>query len=599
MEIELREIDRHFARFIRREALEAPPWLEMVVALTSAVVGGGDICLELAALSGEKFWCNETEITLPSRDDLADGLRRTQVVATRGEYRPLVLDDGRLYLYRYWRYEQELSRIIREKATAVAGEVNETLLAAGIARLFLDTGDEKVDWQQVAAAAAVRQRFCVISGGPGTGKTSTVVKIIALLLEQAQGTPLRIALAAPTGKAAARLKGSIRTMKENLVCDEELLQLIPTEVVTIHRLLGSRGGSVRFTHGADNTLAYDVVIIDEASMVALPLMAKLAVALKQEARLILLGDRDQLASVEAGAVLGDICGRGRNEPFSPEFAGYVARMTGKQFPAQQSTAPLPPLTDSLIVLKKNYRFSAAGGIGLVGRAVNEGDGIQAMTLLRNDAYHDLVWRDVPPPEELKKALAPTVIQGYRAYLTAGSPAEALVRFEEFRILCALRQGPYGVTGLNRVVEEILAEAGLIDPRNRWYKGRPIMISANDYTLKLFNGDVGLVFPDQEAGGAPRLFVQSPEGIIRKIAPVRLPAHETVYAMTIHKSQGSEFSQLLILLPGQTSELLTRELIYTGVTRARDKAMLWGDEALFKATVARRVERKSGLSAILW
>ncbi len=277
---------------------------------------------------------------------------------------------------------------------------------------------------------------------------------------------------------------SIRLMKERLECAPAIRELIPDEVSTIHRLLGSKGSSVRFRYSGDNPLPFDAVIIDEASMVALPLMAKLAVALRHDARLILLGDRDQLASVEAGAVLGDICGGGRNEPFSPEFADLVARVAGERIPAEPSAGAFPTLTDSLVVLKRNYRFGADSGIGEVGRAVNAGDGEGAIALLKGESCRDMAWRSVPKPDGLRKALSGTVVAGYGAYLAAGSPAEALERFDAFRVLCALRQGPYGVAGINAIVEDILAGKGLIDPHSRWYRGRPVMITVKSTRILL-------------------------------------------------------------------------------------------------------------------
>ncbi len=600
MEYELSAIDRHFADFICREAGDAPPWLGVAVSLASNAVGNGNICLNLADLAGRIIRVGGEEVSIPAMEVLQDALPRTRVVGLPGDFRPLVLDgDGRLYLYRYWKYEQELAKVIIEKAALSHGDIDEALLAAGVGRLFPDSGGDGTDWQKVAAVAAVAKRFCVISGGPGTGKTFTVVKIIALLLEQAQEKGMRIALAAPTGKSAARLSQSIRLMKERLECAPAIRELIPDEVSTIHRLLGSKGGSVRFRYSGDNPLPFDAVIIDEASMVALPLMAKLSVALRPDARLILLGDRDQLASVEAGAVLGDICGGGRNEPFSPEFADLVARIAGGRIPVEPSAAPLPSLTDSLVVLKKNYRFGADSGIGEVGRAVNAGDGEGAIALLKGESCRDMAWRSVPKPDGLRKALSATVVAGYGAYLAAGSPEEALERFDAFRVLCAVRQGHCGAAGLNATVEDILAGKGLIDPHSRWYRGRPVMITVNDYNLKLFNGDVGIVFPDPETGGNPRVFFPAPDGGVRRISPVRLPAHETVYAMTIHKSQGSEFDRVLMLLPGHDSEVLTRELIYTGITRARNGVEIWSDEELFITAVSRRIERKSGLREALW
>ncbi len=597
---ELTATDRHFAAFITREAGDVPSWFGVIVSLASNSVGNGNICLNLTALAGKDILLDGTELRLPHLETVRAALAASSVVGIPGEFKPLVLDgDGRLYLYRYWQYEADLERIIQEKARAEVITLDEALLGTGVQRYFPDSTEGETNWQKIAALAAVRKKFCVISGGPGTGKTSTVVKILALLLEQAGDNNLRIALAAPTGKAAARLKESIRFMKSSLSCSALLKERIPEEVTTIHRLLGVRAGSVRFRHSGDNLLPHDVVIIDEASMVALPLMAKLVVALKSDARFILLGDRDQLASVEAGAVLGDICGGGRQEPFSRKFAEFVARLTGDILPVGGATTDECVLADSLVVLKKNYRFNTDSSIGAVARAVNGGEGKRALELLRNEQSVGIRWLDIPKPDKLKKALAATIIAEYGPYLAAGTAAEALKLFDNFRILTALRQGPSGVAGLNVLVEEILAEKGLIDQYNRWYSGRPVMVTVNDYHLKLFNGDIGIVFPDPEYEGNPRVWFPSPEGGIRSVSPVRLPSHETVYAMTVHKSQGSEFGRVLMILPERDSEALARELIYTGITRAKNEVDVWADRDVFLGAVSRRIDRKSGLNDALW
>lgn len=600
MLFELNATDHHFADFIHREAGVAPDWFRLAVSLASNAVGNGNICLNLADIAGKVILVDGSDRQIPPLCEMREELAGLPVVGSPGEFRPLVLDgDGRLYLYRYWQYERELVQVILAKAALPAGVIDETLLAAGVARLFPDPAGEEVNWQRVAALAALRKKFCVISGGPGTGKTSTVVKILALLLEQAKGETLRIALAAPTGKSATRLKESIRNMKAALACSEEVKRQIPEDVTTLHRLLGVRGGSVRFRHTEKNRLPFSVVIVDEASMVALPLMAKLAVALDPGARVILLGDRDQLASVEAGAALGDICGGGRCEPYSQSFQAFVGRIADEKLSATATSDLVCFPNDSLTVLKKNYRFAADSGIGGAARAVNAGDGPRALELFKDEMNQDIRWQNAPAPDQLKKALTARIVSGYAPYLAAGSAEEALRLFDAFRVLTALRNGPYGVTGVNQIVEEILIEKGLIERGNRWYKGRPVMITVNDYNLKLFNGDIGIVLPDQESDGNPRVFFPSPDGGVRKVSPVRLPAHETVFAMTIHKSQGSEFNRLLMLLPGNDSEALSRELIYTGLTRAKSAVEIWGDEEVFKSAVSRRVERTSGLREALW
>jgi exodeoxyribonuclease V alpha subunit len=596
---DLNSIDRHFAGFILREAGKPSEFLGCVTSLASRAVSQGSICLDLAEIAGRDIRLEGEELRLPPLEELRQMLRETAVVGVPGDFCPLILDrSDRLYLYRYWKYEQDVGRVILEKSASPCILAEGELLAPALDRLFPVTGVE-IDWQRVAALAALRKRFCVISGGPGTGKTSTVVKILALLLEFAGEETPRIALAAPTGKAAARLRESISRMKERLECDETVRTLIPHEVSTIHRLLGYRPGSARFRHSERNPLPFHGVIVDEASMVALPLMAKLAVALRPDARLILLGDRDQLSSVEAGAVLGDLCGAGRREPFSAEFATLYNSLSGSGIPLAAPEGPSPPLCDSLVVLKKNYRFREKSGIGALARLINNGRGGEAMALVRGSADSGLVWRDLPSPERLGSALVETILEGYAPYLAAENVGEALRRFDDFRLLCAMHQGAQGVAGINALVERILGAQGLIDPGNRWYRGRPVMVTVNDYNMKLFNGDVGIVFPDPEDEGRPMVHFPTQDGGIRTVSPVRLPTHETVFAMTVHKSQGSEFERVLMLLPGHDAEVVTRELLYTGITRARTRVDIWGREELFVAGVARRIRRKSGLGEALW
>lgn len=596
---EMTHIDRHFAEFICRESGNPTPALRLSASLASAAVGNGNICLDLAAIAGKSLNLDGEQWSVPLLEELRNSLAGQPVVGRPGEFRPLVLDgNDRLYLYRYWNYERDLAAFILGHASGADRELDGTALANGLARLFPGSRGAGTDWQKVAALAAVRKRFAVISGGPGTGKTSTVVKILALLLEQSGDGFLRIALAAPTGKAAARLRESIRLMKERLDCSDQIRDRIPGEVTTIHRLLGGGSGPARFRFTKENRLPYDTVIVDEASMVALPLMARLTAALKPDARLILLGDRDQLASVEAGAVLGDICGGCGYEPFSAEFAALTDKVAGGTVPSIGS-AHLPPLADSIVVLKKNFRFDDAGGIGALSKAINAGDAEKFVSLLEGGTRSDIAWRPLPKPAELKKSLAGSLLAGYGRYLAARSPAEALAMFDTFRILCALRQGNYGVAGINGLVEEILAGEGLIDPRHRWYPGRPVMVTANDYGLKLFNGDVGLVLPGPDAAGGLRVFFPSTDGGLRSFSPLRLPEHETVYAMTVHKSQGSEFDRVLLMFPETDSPLLTRELVYTGITRARSRAEIWGSEELLRAAISRNINRTSGLRDSLW
>jgi len=597
----LTPIDLHFAGFMASLANACPAAVRRAAALVSNAVAGGHVCLDLAEAARLRLpegFSDDPSPALPGR--WAEELLGSGVVGRPGEYRPLILDEaGRLYLHRYWRYERDLAAAILERAAAPAPDLDPALLRDGLARLFPQPDDGGTDWQKVAAIAALSRRFTVVSGGPGTGKTSTVVRIIALLLEQAGSTPFRIALAAPTGKAAARLRESVRKARESLDCPDGIKERIPEGVSTIHRLLGPRQGSSRCRHDAGNPLPYDAVVVDEASMVALPLMARLAAALLPAATLILLGDRDQLASVEAGAVLGDICDTGQSHGFSPAFSALIAEVTGEAAgprSGEPGDAQGSPLGDSLVVLRRNYRFGDDSPIARISACVNRGDGEGA---LREMDGETVSWHSLPPPEGLGRALADAVPEGYGDFLRETRPEEVLQRFDGFRILCALRRGPYGAEAANALAERILAERGLIDPTTRWYRGRPVMVTVNDYDLRLFNGDIGIVLPDPEADGAPRVFFPAEDGGIRKLPPARLPAHETVYAMTVHKSQGSEFGRVLLILPDRETEILTRELVYTAVTRASVRVQVMGDAEVFKGAVSRRVRRNSGLRERLW
>jgi exodeoxyribonuclease V alpha subunit len=587
--VQLNEIDRQFAAFICRQAGSQDPFLEGAASLLSRGVVAGDVCLDLAAALAEG---DAGSFGVESVEAWVERLTSSSVVGAPGDFRPLILDQAnRLYLHRYWRYEEELAEALLQRGAAA--EFDEQLLGEGLRRLFPGDPAAETDWQRVAALAAVSRRFCVISGGPGTGKTSTVVKVLALLLEQQGGESCRIALAAPTGKAAARLKESIIGGVE---CSAEVSVLIPEEVYTLHRLLGYLKGSCSFRHNSENPLPYDVVIVDEASMVSLPLMAKLVDALRSDTKLILLGDRDQLASVEAGAVLGDICNTGGTEGFSSRFASLAAELCGDRLPVRAAAAPL---ADAVVLLTKSYRFSSASGIGTVGALVNAGDGEAALAAVKDPASPDISMAQLPAGAVLGEALAERIVAGFGAYLKAGGAQEAFAEFGRFRILCALRGGPFGVESVNRLVRERLAKAGLIKPEGRWYAGEPVMITCNDYNLGLFNGDVGLILPDPESGGELRAFFPSGAGGMRKVLPLRLPDHESAFALTVHKSQGSEFERVLLILPDRDLPLLRRELLYTAITRAKTSVEILGTDELFLNAVKRRTVRRSGLRERLW
>jgi len=571
---EFSDLDRHFAGFIEAQAGGNRSLLALAAALVSRARGEGNICLDLVALAGtsfpEKSADDAKPVKLPALSVWLKELKTAPAVGSPGRFCPLVLDAGnRLYLHRYWEYEQSLAAEILRRAKAAPEILNEPLVAGKIKSLFPTKSGSDLDLQAVAAFAVAQKKFCVISGGPGTGKTHTLVLILALLLELDATRKLRLAVAAPTGKAAARIQESIRKIKAALTCGDAIKAQLPENATTIHRLLGYRPDSVSFRHHAENPLPFDVVAVDEASMVDLALMAKLFRAVPPGAKIILLGDKDQLASVEAGAVLGDICAAaGDDENF--------------------------PLAPCVVQLRKNFRFGGDRAIFHLSNAINAGDPEKVFQILRTSGERadvDLVAAALPERAGLKAALKERVIAGFGEFLQAADPLAAIAALGRFRVLCALREGPFGVAGLNRMIEEILDEAGMIERRDVFYARRPVMVTQNDYQLKLFNGDLGVIWHD---AGGPHAYFSGPDQSLRQFLPLRLPTHETAYAMTVHKSQGSEFDRVLFVLPDKPSPVLTRELLYTGITRARKNVELWFADEVFRAALDRRVRRNSGL-----
>jgi len=595
----LSRLDLHFARLMERLSQVSDPGLTAVAALASRATREGHVCLDLRRLRAagqgslsEEAW-NYRVGRFAWLGERPERLLSTAVVGRPGERRPMILDDaGRLYLYRYWAYENDLVQWVRRRSERLIPAPDTALVRAILNRLFPQ--GETPDWQQAAALTALLKPFCIISGGPGTGKTTTVARILALLLELGPPQALRVRLAAPTGKAAARLQESISTVRKGLAVDPAVRERIPGDVSTVHRLLGSIAGSPYFRHNAAHPLTADVVVVDEASMLDLALMSKLTAALPEDARLILLGDKDQLASVEAGAVLGDLCDQGRGGAFSPALGALLEKTL--DFP-QTAGENEPMLSDCIIELRKNYRFGERSGIGAVSAAVKEGAVERALACFNRSPQ--LVWRSAPPAARLMEALKEAVLSGYGPCLEDLSEDGLFERFDRFRILSPVREGPYGVVHLNRVVRSILERAGWAAPGGVWYPGRPVMVTRNDYRLRLFNGDVGITVPDAEAEGGLRVVFPGAQGVVRRFHPLRLPTHETVYAMTVHKAQGSEFDEVLLVLPDRDNPLMTRELIYTALTRARRRVAVLGDEALFAAAAGRRIERSSGLRDALW
>ncbi len=589
MEI-VREIDLAFAKMIRRLDPEAEPSVAIAAALVSRAATRGDVCLDLAQL--EHSGIQRPDASAPIRLDLTLEQWRKTLCASRsigrpGEITPMILDGNRLYLQRYWKYEQQVAQAIIARCDATTHDPK-SASSRDNSHMGFPRGDAE---QQRAVRTAIHRRFTVISGGPGTGKTYTIAKIISLLQTESGGDLPRIKLAAPTGKAAARLQEALDDALSNISKTAEKSGP-PPKARTLHRLLGAVAGKSRYRYDARNPLPADVVIVDEASMVDLAMMAKLMQAVPPAARLILVGDKDQLASVEAGAVLGDICS-GLMDPDEQGNHHAAGDSTGRAKKERGEGKPSP-----IVVLKKNYRFGDRSGIHRLGLAVNHGDGDGALTLLENGDQRRLAYLSMDKGFDLGEALAGMVEAAFGPIFAAQNPIEALGHLMGFKILTPLRKGPFGVEGLNMAVQRILRQKGVIptfQAASPWYAGRPVMITRNDYYHNLYNGDIGITTMETVAG-ARRIRVAFPDDLqgVTYLSPEQLPEHETVYAMTVHKSQGTEFDNVLLVLPDKDVPILTRELIYTAITRAREKVTIWSRGQIFKTAVQRRIKRASGL-----
>jgi exodeoxyribonuclease V alpha subunit len=639
----LRHIDSAFAAQVLRLDADAPAPLLVAAAMLAHMEGRGHTCLAVVQL------CQPPVALLgwpAAAVDAAQGLKAlwAQLPSTLADWQwalqgqspracvrladapdqgqPLVLggpaDAPLLYLRRYAGYEQRVGQSLLQRASEPMA-VPEAAAREWLDRFFSPNTEETAatDWQKVACAVALRARLSVITGGPGTGKTYTAARLLALLLAlHPDGSPLRVALAAPTGKAAARLKQSI---------DDALIRLpVPLDAGldlsaliarmgparTLHSLLGARPDTRQFRHHAANPLDVDVLIVDEASMVHLEMMDALLQALPPSARLVLLGDKDQLASVEAGAVLGDLCQDAAAGRYSAATEQFVQRVAGQTLaPEWVAPDPAPVLAQQTVMLRRSRRFK--GVIGQLALAVNRGDAAAARACLGGSdnalASPVRVLQPNSPQAVCALALGAEGRPSYASYLhlMQTGPAEqgvqahaswvscVLKAFDRFRILCAVHQGDWGTQALNAAVQKALADAGLLHIRGEWYEGRPVMVTRNDAQLGVFNGDVGVVLPNTE--GKPKVWFLDGEAL-RSVGVMRLAQVDTAFVMTVHKSQGSEFEHTALVLPPGGAEVLSRELVYTGITRAREQFTLIEAEAgLLEAATHRPSVRASGLA----
>ena len=559
----LRRADAALAVWVARAFPDATPEIALAAALAARAVGDGHSALELART---QEWLARVggQGKLPALPDTESW--QTSLRAAPGACRsdgstaaaPLTLDpQGRVYLSRYFDAEQRVAVALTVHATqpllplAEGAADRETRAVAGDGTLDPE--------QQRAIDVALTRGFTLITGGPGSGKTFTVAYVLAALAMAAGATPLRIALAAPTGKAAARLAESLRAQLARMALPAPLAGSLPREPATLHRLLGISPWRALPRHHAGAPLPFDVVVVDEASMVDLPLMVRLVDALAPHARLILLGDPDQLAAVEAGNVLAALVDACRDDPFA---ACHVA-------------------------LSGSHRFGARSAIGGLARAIATGD-VAAALAVPATAGPEVQWVDGGTQGTLVEHACDT----FAPLLAAGDPAAALAAARGFRVLTALRHGPWGCLAINRAIEARLKRTRALRVDGEWWQGRLVLVVTNRPELGIFNGDTGVVWSD--AGNQPRVWFEGADGVPRAIPPAALPPHESAFALTVHKAQGSEFDDIA-LVTGPDSAVLTRELLYTGVTRARSGLTLYADAETLRAGIARPTLRMTGLA----
>lgn len=555
--------DVHVASRMGELLQEPEEKVQLALALTVEATRHGSVCLDLTTVAEQQLDQaaddEEAPVGLPWPDpeEWVRQVRGSPFVS--GEL--LRVEDNRLYLDRYWREEEQVCADLLRRLAKPAPEVDETELESGLKRVF--PGESYAE-QRDAVRLAAGQLTTILTGGPGTGKTTTVAGLLALISAQTEtstGTPPRIALCAPTGKASARLQEAIDEAAHNFTDPIDQARVADLDAMTMHRLLGARGKSNRFRHNRANQLPHDVIVVDEASMMPLTMMARLMEAVRDDTRLLFVGDADQLSSVEAGAVLADL------------VAGF------------KGMDPSP-----VAALKTTHRYGEH--IGGLAQALRDSDADRVIEILAED-QEEVAW--IRPDDEaamqlLQHDLADNAF-AMRVAADGDNKAEALRLLGKQRLLCAHREGPFGVGGWNRLIERLVGERVGAMTYDEWYAGRPVLLTTNDQVLRLRNGDMGVTY--RRADGRLRVVIDELEG--REFAPTRLAGAETSYAMTVHKSQGSQAEVVTVIMPPEDSRLLTRELFYTAVTRAKKKVRIVGDEAAIRAAVGRDVRRATGLA----
>ncbi|MCY9861285.1 exodeoxyribonuclease V subunit alpha [Vibrio coralliirubri] len=634
----------------------------LISAYLSNEYSKSNICLPFTKVEEPEYFGKNSWLLLdglPEKGLWGEIFNKSGVCGNGGKVTPIVFDKCRMYIYRNWLMEQNVAAKIMQMSKSKAQTPKQLLkMKRTLNRLFarnykllakalpakqaendddlfmfvcdfFDVKEEllhslpkaeivklcrgkptlvnlkklnkllpevtNLNWQKVSAGVALTRQFTVISGGPGTGKTTTVSKMLAALCELSEKPDLNIKLCAPTGKAAARLTESITAAMSQLPISADVLKLIPKEASTIHRLLGAVYKKADFRHNTKNKLHLDVLVIDEASMIDLSLMSKLLDALPDDAIIILLGDKDQLASVEAGSVLGDICSF-IVDGVSDGQKAIIDKITG--FDMEKSNSA-NEFTDSLCMLRKSYRFHKNSGVGQLAYATNDGNPSRIKSVI-DFGYKDLTFTELSSANYT--LFIKDVAKEYEVYLNLiannSAPLDVIKEFTDIRILCATREGECGLNAVNDKIETLLDTKGKIARSNTsaWYVGRPVMITKNDHALGLFNGDIGICMRDEDQ--KLYVFFEAADNNVRRFLPSRLPDHETIYAMTIHKSQGSEFGRTFMLLPEKMSPLLTRELVYTGFTRAKTDLRVCCLLPVLLKAASIKTKRDSGLIDLL-
>lgn len=535
-----------------------------------------------------------TSLPVITAEKLTERLSSSKVIGTEKDFCPIIFHKNKIYLQKFFFYEQRIAQTLISHSQSSESVSQSTELKQLLDDLFPEESHE-INWQRLSAVTTLHNQLSIITGGPGTGKTTTVAKIIVLLATIFPHKYQKILLTAPTGKAANRMDQAFSSAQKTLQQKYPIFENIHLTTSTIHRALGVIFNTPHFRHNQKKPLPYSVIIVDESSMIDIELMYRLLQAIPRKCKLIFLGDHNQLASVQPGAVLGDICHKHYLDKFSPSLLTSISSLV--TLDPLLETSQVPPLTDNISVLKKTYRFK--GELAKLSTFINQENSEKAVTLLKNKSNKAIFWSEVSNSDELCSILKNSIFNHWHEYFTEKEIDKSYNLFEQFRILSVLRGGPFGVELINQLVENILVDEKIIKSRQRFYHKKPILITENNYNINLFNGDTGIIAFHEKVLKAWFPPLDPTDSQFRKIPLSRLPNFETSYAMTVHKSQGTEFPSLLFILPEKKSELITKELLYTGITRAKENIHIIGNEEIITNCITKRTERLSGLTDTLW